>query len=558
MRRVQRRNFLKTLLAGSVTLPFACTERPISRYDGDVEARFVDAVSPARGHLLRQPVDPAQFNRATETHVDVLVVGGGVSGLAACWKLRQAGVERLLLVELADRLGGDAAAGQADDLVFPLGAHYINVPPKEADCVHEVLCDLDVITGYDLAGRPVVNPDHLLRWPDERLWTDGDWVEGLNPFVDAGGAEVEHLRAFEDDMLRWTLHRGQDGRRAFAMPLAYSTADADVRALDALSMAEYSRRQGWSSPRLSWLIDQACRDDYGGLAGDVSAWAAIHYFACRFYDRRLQDDYPSDTLTWPNGNQFLADSLARTLTAEERWLSTAVVRLRTEGRGAEALCIHAPTGEPLRVHAGAVVYAGKLHAAPYVVADLPAAQGQAIGKLNYIPWLVAAVRLSAELGDAGLAWDNVFMDSPSVGYVSARHQSAPGARGGEVLVYYLPLLGDPAQVRKELLDTDPQSWARMVMADLTRVHPQLPGLVEGIDICRWGHGMVRPEPGVIWGPEAELRRQPSGVVSFASCDVSGLPLFEEALYAGIAAAENCLDVLDAPHTTSLHGRPSRG
>ncbi len=559
MTQVPRRSFLKRLLAGSVCLPWACTEGRPSRHDVDVEARFVDAVSPERGHLLRRPVEPTEFAAAAGPPVDVLVVGGGVSGLAACWKLRQAGVERLLLVELADRLGGNAMAGQAGDLVFPWGAHYINVPPSEADCVHEVLSDLDVISGYDAAGRPMVNPDHLLRWPAERLWVDGDWVEGLDPFADAGDGEREDLWAFEDDMLRWTLHHGQDGRRAFAMPLAYSTADARVRQLDGQTMAEYVESRGWRGGRLAWLIDQACKDDYGSFAADVSAWAGIHYFACRYYDRRLREDYPSDTLTWPQGNQFLVDGLGRGLTAGEQWLATGVVGLRGEGTTAEALCIHAPTGERRRVRARSVVYAGKLHTAARVVADLPGAQRRAIERLSYVPWVVAAVRLSAELGDAGLAWDNVVMDSPSVGYVSARHQTSPAPeRAGEVLVYYLPLVEDPAAARQELLGEDPQPWARRVMADLSRVHPQLPGLVEGIDICRWGHGMVRPAPGVIWGPESHLRRQPCGAVAFASCDATGLPLFEESLFAGIAAAERCLDVLDAPYTTSLHGMPAHG
>lgn len=559
MTRLPRRSFLKTLLAGSVCLPLACSERRPSGYDGKVAARFTDPVSPARGHLLRRPVVPEEYAAVAETAVDVLVVGGGVSGLAACWKLRQAGVQRLLLVELADDLGGDAAAGQAGGLEFPLGAHYINVPPSEADCVHEVLTALEVISGRDAAGRPIVNPDHLLRWPPERLWADDRWVAGLDPFAGAGADEMADLWAFEDDMLRWTLHRGRDGRRAFAMPLAYSTADADVRQLDGQTMAEYCRQRGWGSRRLGWLIDQACKDDYGGLAGDVSAWAGIHYFACRYYDRRLQDEYPSDTLTWPQGNRFLVDGLARGLTAQEQWLATAVVALRAGPTTAEAFCVHASTGERLRVRARCVVYAGKLHTAARVVADLPAGQRRAIAQLTYVPWLVAAVRLSAELGDADLAWDNVLMDSPSVGYVSARHQASPGsAGGGEVLVYYLPLVEDPATARQELLGDDPQPWARRVMSDLTRVHPQLPDLVEGIDLCRWGHGMVRPVPGVIWGPQSHLRRLPCGVLAFASCDAGGLPLFEESLYAGIAAAEHCLDTLDAPYTTSLHGRPAHG
>lgn len=559
MRHLPRRRFLKTMLAGSMSLPLACAERPSPRFDGKVAARFVDSVSPERGHLLRQPVDRTKYSSAAETTVDALVIGGGISGLAACWKLQQAGVQRVLLVELADQLGGDASAGQADGLTYPRGAHYINVPPAEADCVHEVLSHIDVITGYDAAGRPIVHPDHLLRWPDERTWTEDGWVEGLDPFADAAGEELDQLHAFEDDMLRWTLYRGQDDRRAFSMPLAYSTADADVRELDGLSMADYCQKQGWDGARLGWLVDQACKDDYGGLAGDVSAWAGIHYFACRYYDRRVRNEYPADTLTWPGGNQFLADRLANDLGPESRWLSTAVVRLHVDNNVAEAWCIHGPTGERRRVRAQSVVYAGKLYTAPHVVADLPTAQRTAISELDYVPWLVAAVRLSAPLADRGMAWDNVLMDSPSVGYVSARHQSPQGGQPmGEVLVYYLPLLGDSKTARRELLQDDPQPWARRVMEDLMRAHPDLPDLVQGIDICRWGHGMVRPVPGSIWGANHRLRRQPFGPIAFASSEVGGLPLFEEALFAGIAAAEHSLDVLDTPYLSSLQGMPSRG
>ncbi|MBT3342024.1 MAG: NAD(P)-binding protein [Gemmatimonadetes bacterium] len=558
MKRLPRRGFLKALLAGSVALPYACG-RPSPGPIRDVPARFVDRLHPAVGHLLRGSFDPADFSTARETTVDALVVGGGVSGLAACWKLRQAGVQRVLLVELASQLGGDATAGQAQGLEFPWGAHYINVPPAEADCVHEVLTDLEVITGYDGAGRPVIHPDHLLRWPAERLWEDDNWSAGLDPFGAASPGELEQLQAFEDDMLRWTLYRGQDSRRGFAMPLAYSTADARVRALDTMTMAQYSRQQGWSSPRLSWLIDQACKDDYGGIAADVSAWAGIHYFACRFYDRRLQEQYPSDTLTWPGGNQFLVDGMARNLSQDECWLSTAVVGLLPGATTTQALCFNIPSGEPLRVQASSVVYAGKLHTAPHVVVDMPKQQRQAIEELDYVPWLVAAVKLSSQLGDPGLAWDNILMDSPSVGYVSARHQTSPTAQPeGEVLVYYLPLIEDLVNTRKQLLEADPQPWANRVLADLTRVHPHLPDLVEGIDLCRWGHGMVRPAPGVIWGPGAEQRRQPCGRIAFASCDAGGLPLFEEALFAGIAAAEHCLDTLDMTYTTSLHGMPVHG
>ena len=36
-----------------------------------------------------------------------------------------------------------------------------------------------------------------------------------------------------------------------------------------------------TSPRVRWLADYACRDDYGLTAEQASAWAGLFYFASR-------------------------------------------------------------------------------------------------------------------------------------------------------------------------------------------------------------------------------------------------------------------------------------
>ena len=71
------------------------------------------------------------------------------------------------------------------------------------------------------------------------------------------------------------------GRKAFAVPTALSSDDAEWTALDKLSFAHWLEAEGFRSPRLRWLVDYACRDDYGTTAEGVSAWAGIWYFAAR-------------------------------------------------------------------------------------------------------------------------------------------------------------------------------------------------------------------------------------------------------------------------------------
>jgi hypothetical protein len=78
------------------------------------------------------------------------------------------------------------------------------------------------------------------------------------------------------------------------------------------------------------------------------------------------------------------------------------------------------------------------------------------------------------------------------------------------------------------------------LTDLSRAHPDLRGLVERLDVMRWGHAMIQPVPGFIWGGSRAAARRPAGGIHFAHSDLSGVALFEEAFYHGVRAAEEVL------------------
>ena len=551
-----RRQFLHLASTSSllVVVPSCWNTGTVPARTFGIPGRIVGGNQQA-GHLLRESHPRDRFPESEAHTFDVAIVGGGVSGLCAAWKLKKAGLDNFILLEMEPWLGGTAASGSTEGTEFAWAAHYINVPPAEADCIKEVLSDLGIIEGYDEAGRPRIPEEHILRWPTERLFTDGRWIE-WNLLGGASAGEQETILAFEDDMLSWTLYRGFDGRRAFALPLSYSTTDSRVRQLDDISMETYVRAKGWNSPRLDWMINYACRDDYGGTMATVSAWAGIHYFACRYYDQRLRNEYPSDTLTWPAGNGFLVQRLAQDLADSQYRLQCAVLRIDNDDGGGRVGYFDTLSETYRSILAQTVIHASKLHTAPFLVDGLPSPQVAAIESCDYSPWLTASIHVS-ELptnAEVSIAWDNVLYNSQSLGYVVADHQTRSDYRdNSSVLVYYLPFVEDIDLARQKLLEEEHPYWVNVIMQDLLVAHPDLERVVNHIDVYRWGHAMIRPSPGVIWGRESFIRREPFENVYFASCDTTGLPLFEEACFSGIRAAEQVLERLGRTFESSIKG-----
>jgi len=82
----------------------------------------------AQGHLLR---DRAAFPKPVETlKIPLVIVGAGVAGLSAAWRLDKRGFRDFVVLELAQQAGGNARWGENEITAYPWGAHYVPVPDK--------------------------------------------------------------------------------------------------------------------------------------------------------------------------------------------------------------------------------------------------------------------------------------------------------------------------------------------------------------------------------------------------------------------------------------------
>ncbi len=509
------------------------------------------ATNHAFGHRLRDGSLPAATQRK---RTRVAIVGAGVSGLSAAWRLRRAGFDDFELLELESRPGGNARWGANEVSAYPWGAHYIPLPTPEARATRVLLAELGVLLGDPDAKLPRYDERALCQSPQERLFRNGTWEEGLAPLAGRTKAETGEWDRFHERMRAFKAMRGKDGRRAFAIPLDFSSRDPALLLLDRLTMSDWLRAEGFSSPAVHWLVNYACRDDYGCDYRHVSAWAGIHYFASR--DASVLDADPDSVLTWPDGIGFVVRSLVDRYGL--RTTPGALVHRIEEGRRGVRLGVHlARENRSIEVEADHVIWAAPfafaasaLQASPLSLGRGAGGEGDIVAALRtwtYAPWLTANLTLSEPPHvhhGAPLSWDNVIHDSDSLGYVVATHQGVATRPGPTVLTWYLPLAGQaPAAGRQRLLATAREQWAEAALADLAKPHPEIRSIAKRVDVFANGHAMVRPVPGLIWGEARGRIAGHRGRLHFAHADASGISIFEEANDRGVQAAEAVLAAL---------------
>lgn len=504
---VSRRRFLATLAAAPALIGLSCKTDPV------IGGGFVEDDASV-GHLLR---DGAPFKGAREQRrTSVAIVGGGMGGLSAGWKLDKLGVRDWLLLELGAEVGGNARAGENAVSRYPWGAHYVPVPGKNAEHVRELFRDLGL-----LAADGSWDERTLCHSPQERLYQHGRWHEGIEPLDAISRADRAQFARFDALMQEWRETGAfQVPTRNVQIEQLGAPLQKKLHALDSMSAAEWCRTQSFSAPALRWWIEYGTRDDYGASLDQASAWAAVHYFAAR-------DVEEQGPLTWPEGNHWIVRQFAE---RAGRRLVTNAPAYRVERRGRQWL-VRTPK---LDVLCDAVIWAAPLFVLPRVAVGV-----QVPVATDYAPWVVANITLNRWPDERGAppAWDNVLYDSRALGYVVATHQALGDTGPQTVWTWYHAVVDrPPPQARQWLLDTPWQWWRDFILADLSRAHPNIREVVGSIDVRRWGHAMPRPTPGVLQRATTLAGWSPAPRMFAAHAELSGLSLFEEAQWHGVHAA----------------------
>jgi len=488
---MNRRSFLSAALVGLT-----------AKGERRIEGSFVNDAFPI-GHRIR---DRARIAAPLRTEkFPIVIVGGGMAGLSAAWRLTKRNFHDFVLLEMESQPGGNSRWGENEITAFPWAAHYVPVPDARATLVRELFEELGVLKDGKWDER------QLCFAPQERLYMHGRWQDGIEPEIAATARDRDDYQRFHDAIAAFR-ESGQ-----FTIPM---DRGARSSALDAQSMQQWLADNRFTSPYLNWYVNYACRDDYGALARDTSAWAGIHYFAAR-------DPEDKGPLTWPEGNGWIARRLIDRL---KPWLraSSPVYSIVREGQRLRVRT------EQVDYLADRVIFAAPTFLAPYMIDGAPRAEG-----FVYSPWLTA--NLTIEKPPEETAWDNVIYDSPALGYVVATHMSLRSHIERSVWTFYWALAEQtPAQARTLLLERDWNYWREAILHDLSRAHPDIRERVSRIDVMRIGHAMARPVPGFLASDSRRQFASAKGPVFYANSDLSGFSIFEEAQYRGVTAADRAL------------------
>lgn len=520
-----RRSFVKRLALLFLVSPFWEACQQAARL---IKWRLLGANFSLGHRLLTQ-----DFPSPTQTqHTKLLIIGGGVTGLSAARQLKLNGESDFKLLELEQQVGGNAASGQNEYSAYPLGAHYLPLPNTHDKELMAFLESTGIITHYNAKGEPVFDETQLVMAPQERLFINHFWQEGLVPNNGLSEDSKAQIKRFHTRMDELGKAKGTDGKYLFDIPIAASSSDTSLQHWDKITMQEWLSQEGFTASELFDYVDYCCTDDFGIGINQVSAWAGVHYFTAR------KDTHNND-LTWPEGNARLVKHLAKDL--ESHVLSQQLAyKIKLTPYAVEVLVYDAVKDISTTWTADKVILA-----TPQFINQRLLPQRQLdLAQFHYAPWIVATLTLSSapQSSHMGLCWDNVIFRAQGLGYINVMQQSIAQFHDKCVITYYRAFPdADALKARRQVYQTRDKDWEAQIIADLKIAHPEIERLVESIELQRWGHGMISPKTGFIFGQERLKAQAPiDNRLFFAHTDLTGMSLFEEAFHQGIAVANKVL------------------
>lgn len=494
---------------------------------------------------------------------DLVVVGGGFSGIAAAYDFMHNGEGRCLVLENHPVFGGEAKQNEFNvdgvHLTAPQGSNDFRTLDPSDGLPYELWKELGLPTqfGYrspDGAPRDVKfahDNYEPMFWSDEKYSVGYFFQNGgaTNPTMvkDIWTDRLQRAPWPEDtkrDLLNWRFGKASS-----------AAIEAEARELDSMSYEQFlTDRLGLKADVARYADPILAAGSYGLGSDAVSAYAARLLGMPGVSP--VADKGSSDSQTvhsFPGGNTailrrmvkaILPNSIAGGTSPEDIvWneiqfgeldkptnkvrirLGSTVFHVSHEGdpESAEHVIIsYAKSGKLSRLRAKAVVMANGAWVNRHILADAGERQKKALAEFRHAPMLVVNVALNnwrflAKAGVSAAHWfDNSLGFFCNIRAPMLVDGSAPEFNPNKptVLTLYIafPSPGQPPEIqgalaRTKMFNTSFVDYERAVRAKLQHMFGQF-GFDSKRDIAaiilnRWGHAYVSPQPGFFFGANGE-------------------------------------------------------
>jgi monoamine oxidase len=419
---------------------------------------------------------------------DVLVIGAGLSGLAAALLLEEAGLD-VRVIEGRNRIGGRVLSyrnipgnPEAGGTAFGPGyARLVNM----ANTLDVELIDITPITPYFFKRELVLDNEFISAgaWPNH----------ALNPFPEAAREMMPWM------YLPMLLGRANPLKSTEAW-LAPENAHLDI------SLHDYLRQLGQSDETID--IAYNTNPSWGSSSHDVSALMPLFAYAFTAMQRQLAAGGKIMGYTARGGNQAIPEAMAGALKNEVR-LNQAVTGLRTTATGAEVHCAD-----------------GTVYKADRVICSIPCS---VLRRVRFDPLLTGTQAEAVNTLDSQVInqlhivakkpfWNddginpNMFTNS-LCGMVVAEHK---GERPEDVTSLTAWIRGHQAAWMDQ---TDEREAVAAVIADIERLRPAARGQLDVVEYKSWYRDPFSAGDWAVWKPGqvsafATQVAQPHGRIHF--------------------------------------------
>jgi oxygen-dependent protoporphyrinogen oxidase len=443
---------------------------------------------------------------------DVVVVGAGLAGLSAAFKLRHMDLQ---VLELASEVGGNARSARYKSWDFNIGSAYIVG-------IEDELGKLWAEMG--MKPPPIKHP--LDRWYHRGRWIPDPWKD-------------ESIASISDPAFRKAVI---GAKRAFLEVSKskdfpenpYTNSTANALKLDRITFAEWLKP--YAHPDLMAFIDAYGYGAMGAPASVVSAYGGINFYIDVIEERAYG---------YTDGNSHVAKLAASKVLAAgaDRIRTGCMVRRIVPVSNDLARVYFTHKGESLGVEAKRVVLAVPYFVAARLIDGLSASQKYALGCQRYGSYVVASLCFDKVVPGAFAGYDNwtpslkVFEDYLPIGWPDPEAEKKREADGQIIGLFagqHSPLLA-----RWRMITQRPESFARPMVEAFEKLFPGSKRHLRQVHMTRWGHCFIINRPGMFtrWLPS--IRKQ-IGPIFLAHADGQGLPAIEASAGEAIATSKTIL------------------